>query len=109
MARFVEEIIEDKIVVSRKKKAVLVDELRAQKYRPFPKVDNAKNAKNTDEDMDQEEVEDEDEDVKVPGAGDYDYLLTVSSQCSCGIYPRNFANFGDRCKYLLLRKNVLSA
>lgn len=83
MARFIEEIIEDKIVVSRKKKAVLVQELRARKYRPFPKGDNAKKAKNTDEEMDQEEAENEDEDedmdTTIPGASDYDYLLTVSS------------------------------
>lgn len=84
MARFVEEIIEDKLVVSRKKKAVLVQELRARKYRGFPKGDNAKKAKNTDEEMDQEEAENDEEDVdvdsSVPGATDYDYLLQVSPQ-----------------------------
>lgn len=86
MARFIEEIIEDKIVVSRKKKAVLVQELRARKYRPFPKGDSGKKAKNTDEEMDQEddaENDDEDLDTSIPGATDYDYLLSVCSYCSC--------------------------
>lgn len=85
MARFIEEIIEDKIVVSRKKKAVLVQELRARKYRPFPKGESGKKAKNTDEEMDQEEEgenEDEDLEASIPGGTDYDYLLSVCSECS---------------------------
>lgn len=92
MARFIEEIIEDKIVVSRKKKAVLVQELRSRKYRPFPKGDTVKKAKNTDEEMDQDEAENEEEDadIGVPGASDYDYLLSVSS-CRSRAYSY-FAN-----------------
>lgn len=86
MARFVEEIIDGKIVVSKKKKAVLVEELRAKKYRPFPRGETGKKVKNTDEEMGQEdEADKEDEEVNatVPGAGDYDYLLSVSSQIRC--------------------------
>lgn len=85
MARFIEEIIEGKIVVSRKKKAVLVQELRARKYRAFPKGDTGKKTKNTDEEMDQEDGDNEEEDVdiSVPGANDYDYLLSVCSHAPC--------------------------
>lgn len=85
MARFVEEIIAGKLVVSKKKKAVLVEELRAKKYRPFPKGVTAKKVKNTDEEMDQEEEADEaeeDVDAGIPGASDYDYLLSVCANDS---------------------------
>lgn len=82
MARFIQEIIDGKLVVSKKKKVVLVQELRDKKYRPFPKGDtNIKKVKNTDEEMDQEDEADEEDaeiDAGVPGANDYDYLLSVS-------------------------------
>lgn len=81
MARFIQEIIDGKLVVSKKKKVVLVQELRDKKYRPFPKGETGnKKVKNTDEEMDQEDEadqEDEDVDASVPGANDYDYLLSV--------------------------------
>lgn len=75
MARFIEEIIDGKLVVSKKKKAVLVEELRARKYRPFPRNQADKKGKNTDEEMDQDN--DEIEESSEPGAGDFDYLLSV--------------------------------
>lgn len=79
MARFVEEIIDGKLVVSRKKRAVLVQELRDRKYEAFPRGESAKKARNTDEEMDQDEEDEADElESNVPGAGDYDYLLSVS-------------------------------
>lgn len=78
MARFVEEIIDGKLVVSKKKKAVLVEELRARKYRAFPRNQSDKKGKNTDEEMDQDNDGDNDiEESSEPGAGDYDYLLSV--------------------------------
>jgi DNA topoisomerase-2 len=82
MARFVEEIISGKLVVARKKKTVLIEELRKAKYRPFPKDNVVTRVKNTDEEMDQEEDADKEDDVdnSVPGAGDYDYLLSVSQR-----------------------------
>ena len=40
-ARFVTEIIENKLVVSKKKKPVLVAELRKREYEAFPKVKDA--------------------------------------------------------------------
>lgn len=78
MARFVEEIIEGKLVVSRKKRANLVQELRDRKYEAFPRGESVKKARSTDEEMDQDE-EDDDLESNEPGAGDFDYLLSVSS------------------------------
>lgn len=103
MARFVEAIIDGKLVVSKKKKLVLVQELRDKKYRPFPKGETGnKKVKNTDEEMDQEDNsdnnEDEDIDAGVPGANDYDYLLSVSSHAS---NPTNSLTDLCRCKFTL--------
>jgi DNA topoisomerase-2 len=73
-ARFIQMIIDGKLVVSRKKKAVLISELKKLNFVPFPKVDDAKKA-GEDEDVVENEVsEDADQDVEV-GANDYDYLL----------------------------------
>lgn len=70
-ARFVTEIIENKLIVSKKKKPVLVAELRAKKYEAFSKL---KDAKKVGEDADVVENTDDptDEDG---GARDFDYLL----------------------------------
>lgn len=72
--------MDGKLVVNRKKKAVIVAELRKREYDPFPK--NQENKKNKTE---EEEVEGEDggdgenaEEVDGDdGARDYDYLLSV--------------------------------
>ncbi|KAI3399653.1 hypothetical protein diail_6001 [Diaporthe ilicicola] len=78
MARFVEEIIEGKLVVSRKKRAILVEELRDRKYEAFPRGESVRKARNTDEEMDQDDDEDNDDlTSNEPGAGDYDYLLSM--------------------------------
>ncbi|CAG8971259.1 hypothetical protein HYALB_00001425 [Hymenoscyphus albidus] len=71
-ARFVMEIIENKLVVSKKKKPVLVAELRKREYEAFSKVKDAQKAGETDDTVenDDEVAEDEDE-----GARDFDYLL----------------------------------
>jgi DNA topoisomerase-2 len=75
-ARFIEEIIAGKLVVSKKKKAVLVQELRDRKYEAFPK-DEEKKVKNEDEDVDAEEPITEEEAVNSGSDRDYDYLLSV--------------------------------
>jgi DNA topoisomerase-2 len=75
-ARFVLEIIDNKLVVSKKKKPVLVAELRKRDYEPFPKVKDAQKAGETDDVVDNEDEVAADEDS---GARDYDYLLGVSS------------------------------
>jgi DNA topoisomerase-2 len=74
-ARFVMEIIENKLVVSKKKKPVLVAELRKRDYEAFPKVTEAQKAGETDDVVENEEEVAADEDS---GARDFDYLLGVS-------------------------------
>ncbi len=74
-ARFVMEIIDNKLTVSKKKKPVLVAELRKRDYEPFPKVKDAKRAGEDDDVVDNDEEIAADEDR---GARDYDYLLGVS-------------------------------
>ncbi len=72
--RFISEIIENKLVVSKKKKVVLVQELRDRKYEAFPPKSDKK-SQSTDEELGQDE-EAEDEDTS-GGSHDYDYLLSV--------------------------------
>ena len=79
-ARFIEEIIDNKLIVSKKKKAVLVQELRDRKYEAFPKGEDAKKARSTDEDLDQDEA-DAEEIENDGGTRDYDYLLSVRTIC----------------------------
>ncbi|AEO70781.1 DNA topoisomerase 2-like protein [Thermothielavioides terrestris NRRL 8126] len=73
--RFVSEIIENKLVVNKKKKAVLVQELRDRKYEAFPPRDDKK-VKSTDEELGKDDAEEE-EDEASGGARDYDYLLSM--------------------------------
>jgi DNA topoisomerase-2 len=69
--RFITEIIEEKLVVSKKKKAVLVQELRERKYEPFPPKDDKREPGENDGE------EESEEDESAGGARDYDYLLSV--------------------------------
>ncbi|CAK7565748.1 MAG: DNA topoisomerase 2 [Sporothrix epigloea] len=72
--RFIQEIMDGKLVVSKKKKAVVVQELRDRKYEPFDKEDK-KGAKSKDDD---DNIDEDDED-DVAGTGrDFDYLLSMS-------------------------------
>ncbi|KAL3421075.1 DNA topoisomerase 2 [Phlyctema vagabunda] len=71
-ARFVTEIIDGELTVSKKKKPVLVAELRKRAYEAFPKASEAKKA---GEDDDVVENTDEVADDEDSGARDYDYLL----------------------------------
>jgi DNA topoisomerase-2 len=66
------------LIVGKKRKDVLVKELRDRKYEAFPPIRNS-NTKKTAE----EEEEDEEDGEESGGARDYDYLLSVSS------YPRH--------------------
>jgi hypothetical protein len=72
-ARFVKMIIEKELVVSNRKKADLMADLRKLKFRPFPKVTKAKAAGETEDVVNADEDEGAGEDV--PGSTDYDYLL----------------------------------
>ncbi|CZT01064.1 probable DNA topoisomerase 2 [Rhynchosporium graminicola] len=71
-ARFVMEIIDNKLVVSKKKKPVLVAELRKRGYEAFSKVKDAQKAGETDDVVENDEEPSVDEDA---GARDFDYLL----------------------------------
>lgn len=73
-ARFVTEIIDNKLVVSKKKKPVLVAELRKRDYEAFPKLKDARKAGETDDVVENEDEVEAGEDA---GARDFDYLLGV--------------------------------
>ncbi|EQL01682.1 DNA topoisomerase 2 [Ophiocordyceps sinensis CO18] len=72
-ARFIQEIIDGVLVVSKKRKDVLVQELRDRKYEAFPRGEDVKK-KGAKDDQDGSDNEDKD-DVGEGGARDYDYLL----------------------------------
>lgn len=73
-SRFIKLIIDGTLVVSKKKKSVLVEELKRLKFKPFSKVADAKKEGELENAMQDEDVEAEDEDA---GLNDYDYLLGV--------------------------------
>ncbi|KAK1674771.1 DNA topoisomerase [Colletotrichum godetiae] len=75
-ARFIREIIDGKLVVAKKKKQVLVEELAKRKYEPFPRnKDKNVKKKSTDEDMEgNDDGEEEENDEQTNG---YDYLLSM--------------------------------
>lgn len=72
-ARFITMIIKKELVISNRKRAVIVAELRAKNFRPFPKVQKAIVAGDVDE---EEEVED----INAEGGldSDFDYLLQMA-------------------------------
>ena len=73
-ARFIQMIIDGKLVVAKKRKADLVKELQDKNFKPFPKVVDA-----TKDGEVEPAMEDRDEDEEVDAtANSYDYLLGVS-------------------------------
>ncbi|KAK0714854.1 DNA topoisomerase [Lasiosphaeris hirsuta] len=72
--RFISEIIDNKLIVSKKKKPVLVQELRDRDYEAFPPASDKK-PKSEDDEADGNE--DPEEDDLTLGAHDYDYLLSM--------------------------------
>lgn len=72
-ARFIKEIIENELIVGKKKKDVLVKELRGRNYEAFPRGPDAKK-KSTEDDINESEDEEE---SGSGGARDYDYLLSM--------------------------------
>jgi len=76
-ARFIKEIIDGQLVVGKKKKTVLVQELRDCDYEAFPPRGEKKKTAD-EEDDDADENQDVDGDLE-GGARDYDYLLSVST------------------------------
>jgi DNA topoisomerase II len=74
-ARFVQMIIDNKLSISKKKKDVLMAELKKLAFKPFSKVDDAKRAG-------EEQPAGEESDTEASGGGasgshGYDYLLGV--------------------------------
>lgn len=76
-ARFIKMIIDGDLVVSRKKKAVLMAELKKLNFKPIPKVEDASKAAETERALEGEDEDDETEGGSDVGARDYDYLLGV--------------------------------
>jgi DNA topoisomerase II len=74
-ARFVQMIIDHKLNISKKKKAVLISELKKLNFKPFAKVEDATKDGELQA-VAQDEPESEEEEVL--GANVYDYLLGVS-------------------------------
>lgn len=67
--------MDNELVVSRKKKAIVVEELRQRKYEGFPRGQDKKTKSEDDEEGNVEEPEE----VETDGpANAYDYLLSVS-------------------------------
>jgi len=75
-ARFIQMIIDGKLVVSKKKKLVLVQELKEKNFKAFPKVSDS--VKEGELAPIAENDEEEDEENAEVGAAAYDYLLGVS-------------------------------
>jgi DNA topoisomerase II len=75
-ARFVQMIIDGKLVISKKKKAVLIAELKEKNFKAFPKVANAAKAGELEPAM---ENEDDSEEEVGTGSNGYEYLLGVST------------------------------
>ncbi|KAI0358820.1 type II DNA topoisomerase [Trametes cingulata] len=72
-ARFVKMIVDKELVVSNRKKADIVAELRKKQFRPFPKVAKAKVHGETEDVVEDEEGSDFEGNVT-----DYDYLLGMA-------------------------------
>ncbi|KAF7545687.1 hypothetical protein G7046_g9505 [Stylonectria norvegica] len=73
-ARFIQEIIDGDLVVGKKRKDILVEELRDRKYEAFPRGKDKKSKAGEDE----PNADDEDEAEGLDsGARDYDYLLSM--------------------------------
>jgi len=81
-ARFVQMIIDNQLTISKKKKPVLMAELKKLGFRAYVTMQEAKKAGEKEEAM---QESDSDEDAAI-GSRDYDYLLGVSTVCSSFCY-----------------------
>lgn len=73
-SRFIQMIIDGKLVISKKKKSTLVAELQKLNFKPFPKVADAQKAGELEDAAEDEDTENDAE----AGANDYDYLLGMA-------------------------------
>ncbi|KAJ4270323.1 DNA topoisomerase 2 [Fusarium torreyae] len=72
-ARFIKEIIDGELTVGKKKKTVLVQELRERDYEAFPRGGDKKKTADEEDDEEDQDVEGDSDN----GARDYDYLLSM--------------------------------
>ncbi|KAK5134560.1 DNA topoisomerase 2 [Meristemomyces frigidus] len=77
-ARFVQMIIDGKLVVSKKKKSALVTELQRLNFTRFPKVADAKKEGEFEAVVDDDHADEADDGDTAAGASDYDYLLGMA-------------------------------
>ncbi|KAI7106286.1 DNA topoisomerase [Hortaea werneckii] len=77
-ARFVQMIIDGKLSVSKKKKAVLVGELRKLGFRAFSKVIDAQKEGEFERVVEQDDEDESDDADTAAGASDFDYLLGMA-------------------------------
>lgn len=78
-ARFIQEIIDEKLVVNKKKKDVIIQELRDRNYEAFPPKVTDKKKHSTDEELGTNVNEGREGDEELDtNARDFDYLLSVS-------------------------------
>ncbi|KAJ5087058.1 DNA topoisomerase II [Penicillium alfredii] len=73
-ARFVQMIIDGKLVISKKKKPVLISELKEKGFKPFPKVAEAAKMGEDEPVVEEDDDEAEDTNTEVLSSA-YDYLL----------------------------------
>ena len=77
-ARFIKMIVDGTLIVNRKKKAALVEELRKLGFKAFPKIADARKQDELEPVVDpNQDVEEEQENASV-GANDFDYLLGMA-------------------------------
>lgn len=74
-ARFISMIVSKDLVVSGRKRADVIADLRKKEFRPFPKISKAKAAGETEEVVENDDAE---EDESNDGSHDYDYLLNMA-------------------------------
>lgn len=86
-------IIDGKLIVSKKKKAVLMAELKKLNFKGFPKIEDASKAGELENTLENDEDDGEDGAV---GAADYDYLLGVSTAATSKVSNTDFEN---RCPF----------
>lgn len=93
--KFVKAIIDGELIVGKKKKSVLVTELRARGYDAFPP--GGQKQKTTEDELANSENENDDGDddkETTAGARDYDYLLSVSLiNCKCEYFLSTLSNY----------------
>lgn len=76
--RFVQMIINKELVVSNRKKADIVAELRKKEFKPIPKVEKKKGVKDTEEVAEEVEDEDSEGNSQSVNSADFDYLLGMA-------------------------------